>query len=251
MNSPTTRTALVTGSTKGIGRGIALRLAQDGHAVALNYASDDAAAEKTLNEMRAIQPRSCVLRADVLTPDGCARLVREAGAALGRIDVLVNNVGPFVERPLAETDDELWRQMLDGNLSSAFWCARAVLPAMRARKSGSIVMVSALSADISPGMTHDAPAYFVAKAGLATLTRTLARLEGPHGIRVNAVSPGFIETESYADWAEDSQQRWRRQIPIGRFGRPEEVGDAVAFLVSDRAAYVSGSILHVHGGLWV
>jgi 3-oxoacyl-[acyl-carrier protein] reductase len=112
-------------------------------------------------------------------------------------------------------------------------------------------MVSALSADISPGMTHDAPAYFVAKAGLATLTRTLARLEGPHGIRVNAVSPGFIETESYADWAEDSQQRWRRQIPIGRFGRPEEVGDAVAFLVSDRAAYVSGSILHVHGGLWV
>ncbi len=244
-------TALVTGSTKGIGRGIALRLARDGHVVALNYATDAAAAERTLAEVRAIQPRSCLIRADVLTPEGCDRLVREATAAIGPIDVLVNNVGPFVERPLAETDDALWRQMIDGNLSSAFWCARAVLPGMRARRKGCVINVSALSADISPGMTHDAPAYFVAKSGLATLTRTLARLEGPSGIRVNAVSPGFIETEAYADWDPVSQDRWRRQIPLGRFGRPEEVGDAVAFLVSDRAAYVSGSILHIHGGLWV
>jgi 3-oxoacyl-[acyl-carrier protein] reductase len=141
--------------------------------------------------------------------------------------------------------------MLDGNLGSAFWCCREALPAMRERKRGVIVNIGALNAEISPGMTHEAPAYFVAKAGLMTLTRTLARTEGPHGIRVNAVSPGFVETESYADWDETERRRWRSLIPLGRFGRPEEVADAVSFLVSDRAGYVSGAILTVHGGLWL
>lgn len=244
-------TALVTGSTRGIGRGIALCLAREGHVVALNYASDDGAAGRTLAEVRKIQPRSCSIRADVLTSRGCTDLVREATERLGPIDVLVNNVGPFAERPLMETDDDLWRRMLDGNLSSAFWCSRAALPGMRERRRGCIINISALSAEVSPGMTHEAPAYFVAKTGLAMLTKTMARLEGAHGIRVNAVSPGFIETEGYADWEPGERDRWRGLIPIGRFGSPEDVGEAVAFLVSGRAAYISGAILHVHGGLWV
>ncbi|HKQ97027.1 MAG TPA: SDR family oxidoreductase, partial [Candidatus Polarisedimenticolia bacterium] len=166
-------------------------------------------------------------------------------------DILVNNVGPFLEKPLAATTDEEWRRMIDGNLGSAFWCARAVLPGMRARRSGSIVNIGALNAEISPGMTHDAPAYSIAKTALMMLTRTLARAEGPNGIRVNAVGPGFIETESYADWSPKEQERWRSQIPAGRFGRPEEVAEAVAWLVSDKATYVSGAILTVHGGLWL
>jgi 3-oxoacyl-[acyl-carrier protein] reductase len=247
----TTRTALVTGSTRGIGKAIALRLARDGFVVALNYAGDARAARRTLDEARAVEPACFLLRADVRSASGCARLVRAAGRKTGRLDVLVNNVGPFLERPLAETSDAEWRDMLDGNLSSAFWCARAALPGMRRRRAGCIVNVSALNAEASPGMTHDAPAYTVAKTALAMLTKTMARVEGPHNVRVNAVSPGFIATEAYADWDRRQQARWRGQIPLGRFGRPDEVAEAVSFLVSDRATYVSGAILHVHGGLWI
>jgi NAD(P)-dependent dehydrogenase (short-subunit alcohol dehydrogenase family) len=228
----TTRTALVTGSTRGIGRAIALRLARDGIFV-------------VVKEIAAAGGRAQDIRADVSDPEECARLVREAAASAGPIDILVNNVGPFLERPLGETTDAEWRAMIDGNLGSAFWCSRAVLPEMRARRAGVIVNVGALNAEISPGMTHDAPAYSVAKSALMTMTRTLARTEGPHGIRVNAVGPGFIETEGYADWDPAEKERWRGQIPLGRFGRPEDIAEA------DRATYISGAILPVHGGLWL
>jgi len=100
-------------------------------------------------------------------------------------------------------------------------------------------------------MSHEAPAYFVAKTALAMMTKSMASLEGRHNIRINAVSPGFIETESYAEWDPVDQDRWRSRIPLGRFGRPDEVAEAVAFLVSERAAYISGTVLHVHGGLWI
>ena len=247
---PPSRTALVTGSTRGIGRAIAVRLARDGFTVVLNHASDSGAGQ-AVEEIRAAGGRVHAVRADVSEPDECRRLVRAAQAAIGPIDVLVNNVGPWLERPLLETSDDEWRLMVDGNLGSAFWCSREVLPGMRERRQGVIVNIGALNAEISPGMTHDAPAYFVAKAGLMTLTRQLARTEGPNGIRVNAVSPGFIETESYATWSETEQERWRSLIPLGRFGRPEDVAEAVSFLVSERASYVSGAILTVHGGLWL
>jgi 3-oxoacyl-[acyl-carrier protein] reductase len=245
------RTALVTGSTRGIGRAIALRLARDGYAVALNYAHDGESAESALAEARRLHPPCFAVQADVTVSDGCSRLVGEVLERMGHLDVLVNNVGPFLERSMAETDDADWRRMIDGNLGSAFWCSRAALAGMRRRRSGCIVNVGALNAEVSPGMTHEAPAYFVAKGALAMLTKTLARSEGTNNIRVNAVSPGFVETESYAGWDPAERDRWRRQIPLGRFGRPEEVAEAVAFLVSDRAAYISGTVLHVHGGLWI
>src|SRR3989442_11800113 len=142
------------------------------------------------------------------------------------------------------------RRQLQGMWGGFLGASRAVLPSMRARRSGSIVNVSALNAEVSPGMTHEAPAYFVAKTALAMMTKAMARVEGRHNIRINAVSPGFIETEGYADWDPVEQARWRSHIPLGRFGKPDEVAEAVAFLVSEKAGYVSGSVLHVHGGLW-
>ena len=246
-----TRTALVTGSTRGIGKAIAFRLARDGFRVALNYARDRNDAARAVEEARALPSPVVALQADVSRPEECGRLVQDAVRVLGRLDVLVNNVGPFLERPLAETSDAEWRRMVDGNLGSAFFCARAVLPSMRAGRSGCIVNISALNAEVSPGMSHEAPAYFVAKTALAMMTKSMASLEGRHNIRINAVSPGFIETESYAEWDPVDQDRWRSRIPLGRFGRPDEVAEAVAFLVSERAAYISGTVLHVHGGLWI
>ena len=244
------RTALVTGSTRGIGRAIAVRLAQDGCAVVVNHASAGSA-DSVLHEIRALGVPAAAVRADLTGSAECDRLVSESLRHFGQIDILVNNVGPFLEKPMAETTDGEWRQMIDGNLSSAFFCARSAIPAMRARKSGCIINIGALNSEVSPGMTHDAPAYFVAKAGLMTLTRTLARTEGPHGIRVNAVGPGFIETEAYAAWDDREAARWRDQIPLGRFGRPAEIAEAVAFLASEKASYISGAILQVHGGLWL
>ncbi len=246
-----TRTALVTGSTRGIGKAIALRLLRDGYAVALNYAHDRNGAARAIEEAKAVSASAIALQADVSLPQDCDRLILDALKNLRHLDVLVNNVGPFLEKPLADTTDAEWRRMIDGNLGSAFFCSRAVLPSMRERRSGCIVNVSALNAEVSPGMTHEAPAYFVAKTALAMMTKSMARLEGPHNIRVNAVSPGFIETESYAGWDPAEKARWRKQIPLGRFGLPDEVAEAVAFLVSDRAAYISGTVLHVHGALWI
>ena len=244
------RTALVTGSTRGIGRAIAVRLAQDGFVVVLNHASDTGA-RAALEEIQAAGGVAHAVRADVSEPDECRRLVRAAQSAVGPLDVLVNNAGPWLERSFTETSDSDWRFIVDGNLGSAFWCSREALPSMRERRRGVIVNIGALNAEVSPGMTHDAPAYFIAKTGLMMMTRTLARSEGAHGIRVNAVSPGFIETEAYETWDETEAGRWRSLIPLGRFGRPEEVAEAVSFLVSDKAAYVSGAILTVHGGLWL
>lgn len=244
------RTALVTGSTRGIGRAIAVRLARDGFVVVLNHASDTGA-RAALEEIEALGGVAHAVRADVSEPDECRRLVRAAQAAVGPLDVLVNNAGPWLERSFTETSDSDWRFIVDGNLGSAFWCSRETLPSMRERRRGVIVNIGALNSEVSPGMTHDAPAYFVAKTGLMMMTRTLARTEGAHGIRVNAVSPGFIETEAYETWDRTEADRWRSLIPLGRFGRPEEVAEAVSFLVSDKAAYVSGAILTVHGGLWL
>lgn len=245
------RTALVTGSTRGIGRAIALRLLRDGLAVTLNYDADEAAAGRALDEARAIDPKTIAVRADAATPAGCERLLAAAIERCGHLDVLVNNVGPWLERPLADTADQEWRSMIDGNLGSAFWCARGALPSMRRRRSGCIINVGALNVESSAGMTYEAPAYFAAKSGLMHLTRALAAAEGPHGIRVNAVNPGFIETENYARLEKTERDRWIGRIPLRRFGRPEDVAEAVSFLASDRAAYVSGAVLHVHGGLWI
>src|SRR2546428_3913248 len=144
---------------------------REGYAVALNYARDRNGAAGVMEEARAVSPSAVALQADASRPEECGRLVLEAIRKLGHLDVLVNNVGPFLERPLGETTDAEWREMIDGNLGSALWCSPAVLPSMRERRTRRIVDVSALNAEGSPGMTHEAAAHFLAQAAPAMMTQ--------------------------------------------------------------------------------
>lgn len=245
------RVAVITGGTKGIGKAIGRRLAVDGRDVVLNYRTDDESARAALRDFEGLPGKAVAVKADVSVSAEASRLIEAAETSFGRLDILVNNVGPFLTRPLVQMSDEEWRSILDANLSSAFYCARAALRIMRKARTGNIINIGALNVEHSPVGVFEAPAYYVAKSGLIMLTRSLARSEGPFNIRVNAVSPGFIETEAYDHYRDEHKAAWAKMIPLGRLGTPEEVAEAVAFLASERARYVSGAVLHVHGGLWV
>ena len=245
------RVAVITGGTKGIGKAIARRLAQDGCDVILNYRSDAEAARVALREFDGLPGKAVAIKADVSVAADAAGLIEMSLDRFGRLDILVNNVGPFLIRPLVEMLDEDWRSILDSNLSSAFYCTRAALRVMRDRRAGNIVNIGALNVEHSPVGVFEAPAYYLAKSGVIMLTRSLARSEARFNIRVNAVSPGFIETEAYRDYRDEHKEAWASMIPLGRLGTPDDVAEAVSFLVSDRARYVTGAVLHVHGGLWV
>jgi 3-oxoacyl-[acyl-carrier protein] reductase len=242
--------ALLTGGTRGIGLGIARRLAREGYRLALNYRADDAGAAAALREVGAVTD-AATFRADVADARAAAGLVADAVARFGHLDVLVNNAGPYLVRPFVETSDDDWRVMLDGNLTSMAVCTREALRVMRRQRSGQVVSIGALNVETSPFTVFEAPAYAVAKAGVVLLTRALSRSEAPHGIRVNCVSPGYVETADYGTATPEARAEWRASIPMGRFGDPADVAAAVAWLVSDEARYVTGAVLHLNGGLWL
>lgn len=233
--------ALVTGGTRRIGLAVARRLAQAGHALVLVYRQDDRAAAEAAARLRPLGPVHTV-RADVSHPDGAHQAVEAAQQRFGRVDVLVNAVGPFLAKPLAETTPDEWAFLLHGNLSSAFYTMRLVIPLMRAQGGGVIVNLGSLNA----GQMRGAPgvaAYQAAKAALVVLTRSVARSEGPYGIRANVVNPGIVDPVGV-----DPDIVGR--IPLRRLATPEDVAAAVAWLCSPEAAYVNGAVLDVHGGLW-
>jgi 3-oxoacyl-[acyl-carrier protein] reductase len=243
---PETLIALITGGTRGIGLAIAERLAREGKIVAVNYCANEQAASAALDRLRALCPSAVAIRADVSIPEEAERLIEQVVSHFGRLDILVNNVGPFLIRPPLETSNEEWRHILDTNLSSAFYCTKFALARMRKQKSGNIVNLGSLNCELARG-APTTMAYSAAKAALVVLTKSFARTEGRHGIRVNIVNPGFVET--YAT-SESDRQQMPPIIPLERLGRPEDIAAAVSYLVSDEASYVTGAVLNVHGGLW-
>jgi len=243
------KTALVTGGNTGIGQAIALALAQAGADVALTYFSNPD--EQTVTAIRALGRKSLALRLDATDSVEVNQVVPELARALDdHIDILVNNAGHMVGRvPVAEMSDEHWHDVINVNLSSAFYCTRAVLPYMRTGW-GRIVNISSLAARNGGG--SGAVAYAAAKAGLLGLTRGLARELAPWGITVNAVAPGLIlETQFHTTFnTEEGRQAAIATIPLQRGGVPNDVAGAVLFLVSDLAGFITGEVTEINGGAW-
>ncbi len=239
--------AIVTGSNKGIGRAIAEELAQSGYVLVVNYRRDAASAQEVVAKVCEASPRSIVVQADVSTADGAKQLVDTCLEQFGRLDVLVNNAGPFLVKSVYDTTPEEWDEVVRGNLYSAFYCTRFSLSAMRAQRKGHIINLGSLNAENARG-APTTTAYNVSKTGLVVLTKSVARSEARYGIRCNIVNPGFIETEATP---EADKREMPTIIPLGSLGKPVDVASTVSFLLSDKARYITGAVINVHGGLWV
>lgn len=237
---PTKSCAVITGSTRGIGLSIATELAILGFIPILNYRTDQQGAVLAHKRLLAFCKDAQVVRADVSTEIGVQDLF-EAASTVGPIDVLVNNVGQFHDKPFLETSMSEWKAILDSNLTSAVLCCQHVLPSMRVRRKGHIINIASMHADQIRARPRTLP-YAIGKAGLIHLTQTLAITEGIYGIRVNAVGPGFIEG------GEHTHPEHIARVPLGALGQPEDVAKTVSFLVSGDAQYVTGTLLNVDGG---
>jgi len=232
--------ALITGSTKGIGFSIAVELAEHGFIPILNYRADEEGAKRALSRIQRVCEDASVIQADVTTESGVQSLFEDASKC-GPVEVLINNVGQFLYKPFLETSASEWHRILDSNLTSTVLCCQQVLPSMRENKKGHIISIATMHADQIRARPHTLP-YAIAKSGIIHLTQTLAKTEGPYGIRVNAVCPGFIAG------GEHTHAKHVNKVPLGRLGQPEEVAKAIRFLMSEDAGYVTGAILNVNGG---
>lgn len=240
------RVALIPGGARGIGRGIALALAADGWRVAIAYRTSEQMAAETVRAVAGAGSPGIAVRCDVSDPQACAGLVAQVEAAWGGVDALINCAGPYHRVHLLEETLAGWHEMFDNNLHPVLYLSRAVLPGMQARGWGRIVNFSVANADRLAGHTH-VTAYYIAKTGVLVLTRSLAKLAAPHGITVNAISPGFIDS-SDGGRAPEEMAPVQVSIPAGRVGTPADVTGAVRFLLSEEAAYVNGTNIHVSGG---
>lgn len=241
------RAALITGAGTGIGRSIANALADAGAFVGLHCHRSVEGANETLNAIRSRGGTGVVLSADLAIADQATQLVDQFVAAAGRLDILINNAGsPIERRRIEDCPLDLWRQILDVNLTSAFLVSQRAIPHLRKSAQGAIV--NNLSLSVQTGGANGAGAYAVAKGGLQVLTRTLARELAPQ-IRVNAIMPGVIETPHHeAFTTPERMEQYRRETPLGRNGQANEVASTVLFLVSDAAQFVTGALLDVNGG---
>lgn len=240
------KTALVTGSSRGIGRAIALELANRGARVIVNYRTGAEAAERVSAAIVAAGGQARAIAADVSQSADVERLFAEATAAFGAIEILVNNAGIARDNLLLRMSDDDWDAVLDTNLRAAFLCTRAALRGMLRARWGRVVNIaSVIALGANPGQAN----YAAGKAGMVALTRTVAREVGSRGITVNAVLPGYIETDMTSDLSEAARQHLTDRIALERLGRPEDIAQAVAYLCSPAGSYITGLSLVVDGGL--
>ena len=238
--------ALVTGASRGIGRAIALRLAAEGASVAVNYHSGENEAASVVSEITASGGTAIAFQASVASAEEANRLVDATVEALGGIDILVNNAGITRDNLLMRLSEDDWDAVLDTNLKGAFLCTKAAIRPMLRQRSGRIVNMSSIVAITgNPGQAN----YTAAKAGLIGFTKTIAREVASRGITVNALAPGFIETQMVEAIPEDLRKQILERIPLGQFGTPDDVARSVVFLASDDGAYITGQVIGIDGGL--
>jgi len=244
------KTAIITGGGRGIGRAITLALAQRRTDVVLTYLTRRDSCEQTAADVRALGCEALVVQADVTQRESVRQLISTVTEKFGRIDVLVNNAGILQQKPFNTITDEDWDTMLATNLKGVFLCSQEIMPVMVRQGGGSIINISSSGGQLG-GML--AVHYAVSKAGVISLTRSLARVGAPDGIRVNCVTPGLIETEMSQKeiHSELGQQKISQQIPLRRAGQVEEVATAVVFLAFEEAAYITGQSINVNGGLYM
>jgi 3-oxoacyl-[acyl-carrier protein] reductase len=242
------KVAIVTGGARGIGRGIALRLAREGARVVVNYLSNQAAAEEVVGQIQAAGGEAMAVQGDVGNMAAAQALCDRAREAYGRIDVLVNNAGTTRDTLIMRMTEEDWDIVIDTNLKGAFNCIKAASRPMMKQRCGRIVNVTSVAGlDGNPGQAN----YASAKAGLVGLTKTVAKELGSRGITCNAVAPGFVHTDLTASVPGDLVQLAIERAPLGRAGTAEDIAAAVAFLAADEASFVTGQVLAVDGGLLI
>ncbi len=240
------RVALVTGGSRGIGRAVALRLAADGHAVAVNYAANVAAADEVAEAITANGGTAMVVQADVGDTDAVSAMFKDVEERLGRVEVLVNNAGITRDDLLLRMGPDAWDQVIETNLRSVYLCSRAAMRGMLRSRWGRIISVSSISGiSGNPGQAN----YAASKAGIIGFSKSIAREIGSRNITVNVVAPGFIETDMTEELGTEIAEEVASRVAVGRLGRPEEIAAAVGYLASDDAAYVTGQTLVVDGGL--
>jgi len=239
--------AMVTGAAQGIGRAICRRMASEGADLALCDINLEGV-QDAAKEMSSYGGKVLPLKGDVASAPQVEEMVRKALEAWGRVDILVNNAGITRDSLLVRMRDEDWNLVLDVNLKGAFYCTREVLRPMMKQRRGRIINVSSVVAMMgNAGQAN----YVSSKAGLIGLTKATAREMAGRGITVNAVAPGFIETEMTQELSDEIRQSMLRQIPLGRFGLPEDVAAVVSFLASEASSYITGQVIHINGGMYM
>lgn len=240
------RIALVTGGSRGLGRAMSIRLAESGHRVVVNYASNAEAAEKAVAEIEERGGEAIPVQADVSSAEQVDALFDEVAARLGAVAVLVNNAGITRDDLLLRMSAAEFDEVIDTNLRSTFLCTKKALRAMVRARWGRVISVASVAGIVgNPGQAN----YAASKAGMIGFSKSVAKEVGSRGITVNVVAPGFVSTDLTADLTEDAREKMRERIALGRFGTPEEIAEIVAFLASDEAAYITGQVIAVDGGL--